>query len=153
MDDKTGFAVFFFPQALEALGDAIKPYLMEGPAGPHLVCREVDTAGGLIEFTVDAQTTAGEAVQLEIMLPANMVRMIISARSDETFGFGPRAMLPVAVPTEAAPALPVVGPRGQPPHAPSQSVPPATEESPTAASTVVPESAARKPKPSKKPKK
>ena len=33
MNDKNGYAVFFFPQALEALGDAIKPYLQEGKAG------------------------------------------------------------------------------------------------------------------------
>ena len=32
MNASEGYAVFFFPQALEALGDAIKPYLREGPA-------------------------------------------------------------------------------------------------------------------------
>ena len=29
MNGKGGFAVFFYPQALEALGEAIKPYLQE----------------------------------------------------------------------------------------------------------------------------
>ena len=45
MNANVGYAVFFFPQALEALGDAIKPYLVEGQGGLHVLCREIDTAG------------------------------------------------------------------------------------------------------------
>lgn len=107
MDDKNGYAVFFFPQAIEALGDAIKPYLQDGPAGVHVFCRSIDTGGALIEMTLDAQTTRGETVQMELMVPSSMVRMIVSSRIDETFGFGPRIPLPVAMPTEPARALPV----------------------------------------------
>ena len=90
MNDKNGYAVFFFPQALEALGDAIKPYLQEGKAGAHVVCREIDTGGALVEMTLDGRTTKGEGISLELMVPTNMVRMVVSARSDEAFGFGPR---------------------------------------------------------------
>ena len=36
MNDSNGYAVFFFPQALEALGDAIKPYLQEGLSLIHI---------------------------------------------------------------------------------------------------------------------
>ena len=90
MNDKNGYAVFFFPQALEALGDAIKPYLQAGPGGEHVVCREIDTGGALIEMTLDGRTTRGEEIQLELMVPTSMVRMVVSARSDEAFGFGPR---------------------------------------------------------------
>src|SRR5690606_40799394 len=64
MNGKSGYAVFFFPQALEALGDAIKPYLQDSPAGPHLVCQEIDTGGALIEMTLEAVTTEGRSVQL-----------------------------------------------------------------------------------------
>lgn len=101
MNDKNGYAVFFFPQALEALGDAIKPYLQEGAAGAHVVCREVDTGGALVEMTLDGRTTAGEAIELELMVPTNMVRMIVSARSDEAFGFGPRMAVEAAQPIAA----------------------------------------------------
>jgi len=96
MNDKNGYAVFFFPQALEALGDAIKPYLQAGSAGEHVVCREIDTGGALVEMTLDGQTTRGEAIQLELMVPTNMVRMVVSARSDEAFGFGPRIAVETA---------------------------------------------------------
>ena len=34
MNDANGYAVFFFPQALEALGEAIKPYLQDGSGRP-----------------------------------------------------------------------------------------------------------------------
>ena len=85
--DAPGYIVFFFPQALEALGDPIKPYLQEGDC---VLCREVDTGGALVEMTLDARTTDGKPLQVELMVPTAMVRMIVSAHSDGSFGFGPR---------------------------------------------------------------
>src|SRR5690606_29733258 len=90
MNDSNGYAVFFFPQALEALGDAIKPYLQDSPAGPHVLCREIDTGGALIEMALQGVTADGRTVQLELMVPGSMVRMIVSSQSDGSFGFGPR---------------------------------------------------------------
>ena len=87
MNDSAGYAVFFFAPALEALGDAIKPYLQDGPAGPHVPCREVDTGGAFIEMTLQGQSPDGRPIALELMVPGNMVRMIVSARSDGEFGF------------------------------------------------------------------
>lgn len=92
MNDSDGYAVFFFPQALEALGEAIKPYLQEGPAGQHVVCSGIDTGGSLIEMTLRGTTGDGSQVELELMVPSGMVRMIVSAHSDEMFGFGPHAL-------------------------------------------------------------
>lgn len=93
MEETSGYAVFFFPPALDALGDAIKPYLLEGAGGTHVLCREIDTGGAFIEMTLDGLAADGKAVELELMVPGNMVRMIVSARSDESFGFGPRVAL------------------------------------------------------------
>jgi hypothetical protein len=90
MNDNTGYAVFFFPPALEALGEAIKPYLAEGPAGAHVLCKEIDTAGALLEMTLEAHSADGKTSLVELMVPGSMVRMIVSARSDGAFGFGPR---------------------------------------------------------------
>ena len=95
MNDSTGYAVFFFPNALEALGEAIKPYLQDGPLGPHIPCREVDTSGAFIEMTIEGQTAQGEKVALDLMLPGNMVRMIVSAHSDNEFGFHARRPVPI----------------------------------------------------------
>lgn len=94
MDDTQNYAVFFYDKSLETLGDAIKPYLHEGPAGVHLRCRELDAGGSLTQLTLDALTTSGEPVDLQLMVPTSMVRMVISARNEEAFGFGPRQPVP-----------------------------------------------------------
>ena len=121
MNESNGYAVFFFPQALEALGDAIKPYLQDSPAGPHLVCKEIDTGGALLEMTLEGMTSDGRAVQLELMVPGSMVRMIVSSQSDGSFGFGPRMKVQPAPPT--APELPPAGPTAEPAHARPEAIP------------------------------
>ena len=96
MNGGDGYAVFFFPQALEALGEAIKPYLVEGPAGAHVLCKEIDTGGALIEMTLEVHAADGKSSLIELMVPGSMVRMIVSAHSDGSFGFGPRKAEPAA---------------------------------------------------------
>lgn len=120
MGDINGYAVYFFPPALEALGEAIKPYLVEGPNGAHVLCREIDTGGSLIEMTLDGRGS-GEPVRVELMVPANMVRMIVSARSDESFGFGPHV-----VPAPAEVAAGSVAAQPVPTGAPTAAEPPKT---------------------------
>ena len=108
MNASEGYEVFFFPQALDALGEAIKPYLIDGPAGAHVLCTEIDTGGALLEMTIAGTTPDGKPMQLELMVPTSMVRMIVSAHSDGSFGFGPRvaSALITALPpvTASAPA-------------------------------------------------
>jgi hypothetical protein len=123
MNESEGYVVYFFDNALEALGDAIKPYLREGPGGLHLLCHEIDTAGSLIEMTLEATTNDGRAVALELMLPQGMVKMIISARSEAGFGFSPRvapalmASLPAAVAAPAPAPAPATPPASDAPAA------------------------------------
>jgi hypothetical protein len=77
------YAVFFFPQALEALGAAIEPYLTQSAAGPHLLCNEVDTSGSFCEFVIRGNGQNGpETQQLELLIPSQMVRLIASIHSD-----------------------------------------------------------------------
>ena len=96
MSDFNGYAVFFFPNAIEALGDAIKPYLQDSPGGPHILCRDIDVGGALAQLTLEGRTTDGRELDLELMFPTSMVRMIVSARSDPSFGFGPRTAVQAA---------------------------------------------------------
>ncbi len=107
MKGDEGYAVFFFPQALEALGEAIKPYLAEGPAGAHVLCSQIDTSGSLVEMTLHGNTQVGNAIEVELMVPNAMIRMIVSMHSDDAFGFGPRI-------TEPRMTLPVLGPTAAP---------------------------------------
>jgi hypothetical protein len=135
MNDNTGYAVFFFPQALEALGAAIKPYLQDGPAGAHVLCHEIDTGGALIEMTIEGRSAEGKTVALELMVPTSMVRMIVSLHSeDATFGFSPREGLPGAV-------LPTLGPTTMPAHAEPQAAPRPVEAPPARKQEGVPEEA------------
>ena len=107
MNESAGYAVFFFAPALEALGDAIKPYLQDGPAGPFVPCREVDTGGAFIEMVLEGRAPDGQAVDLELMVPGNMVRMIVSARSSAEFGFYDRNRpLPVMLEPGLKPVVP-----------------------------------------------
>ena len=96
MSDFNGYAVFFFPNAIEALGDTIKPYLQDSPGGPHILCRDIDVGGALAQLTLEGRTTDGRNLDLELMFPTNMVRMIVSARTDPAFGFGPRTAVTAA---------------------------------------------------------
>lgn len=103
LDETQGYAVFLYPQALEALGAAIRPYMQDGPSGPHVLCNAIDTGGALIEMTIEGRTPDGHPIAVELMIPANMVRMIVSARSDGVFGFGPRVAAPTDHDTSSLP--------------------------------------------------
>jgi hypothetical protein len=118
MSDASGYAVFLFPQALEALGAAIRPYLLPASAdGPHLLCRGIDISGAFAELELLGQTGDGRELRVELMLPASMIRMVVSVQGDEHFGFVPRvAPAPVTSQTMTAPATdapptPVAPPR------------------------------------------
>jgi hypothetical protein len=126
MGDRKGYAVFLYEKSLETLGDAIKPYLCEGPHGCHVSCREVDTSGGFVEMLLDGRDESGRTIDLELIVPTNMIRMIVSARADEAFGFAPRN----AVPLE--PSLPAVGPTAAPAKARSEALPDAESQGGTA---------------------
>jgi hypothetical protein len=117
MDENNGYAVFFFPQALEALGAAVQPFLQDGPAGPHVACTTIDTGGAFIEMTIDGSTPQGKKISLELMVPSGMVRMVVSTQSEAIFGFGLRSAQSVAI------ALPVLGPTAEPASAPSEALP------------------------------
>jgi hypothetical protein len=134
MNESEGYVVFFFPQALEALGEAIKPYLRDGPGGEHVLCNEIDTAGSLIEMTIQATAADGRAVSLELMVPQSMVRMIVTARSDAAFGFSPR-VAPALMAT-----LPPVAGEAPPADAPPQAVPTSGETPATASAATTPQS-------------
>lgn len=122
MSDFQGYAVYLHEQAAEVFGAAIKPYLSEGERGTHILCREIDTSGAFVEMTLDGHDADGRTVDIELMVPGNAVRMIVSARSDGEFGFVPRSV-GRGVMLEPGMRLPPVGPTAAPVDAPPQQVP------------------------------
>ena len=87
MSEHESYAVFFHATALEALGDAIKPYLSDGPAGQHVQCVGLDTGGAFCEMNIHSQNANGKPIEIELMVPTAMIRMIVST-SDGNAGFG-----------------------------------------------------------------
>ncbi|MBZ0222542.1 MAG: hypothetical protein IT467_09420 [Dokdonella sp.] len=87
MPDPVNYAVFLFPQAIDALGDAIKPYLRDGPGGPHIVCSEIDSSGPLFEMTLIGNGPKQERLELELMLPLQMIKLVMSMHGEHEIGF------------------------------------------------------------------
>jgi hypothetical protein len=86
MGEHESYAVFFHPAALDALGEAVKPYLTDGPAGPHVQCVGIDTGGAFCEMRLPDAARPGGSV--ELMVPTAMVRMIVSITDgQDAFGF------------------------------------------------------------------
>jgi hypothetical protein len=112
--ERTAYAVFLHPQAIEVLGPAIQPYLSESPAGPHLACAEIDAGGALFEMTLLGRDAEGRMIEVDLMVPSGMVRLVVSIRREGDFGFGPRE-----APTPGAPIVPDTS-------APADATPPPT---------------------------
>jgi len=83
------YAVYFHPQALDVLGDAIVPYLSDGPSGKYLNCREIDTGGAFCELELAGNAPDGKPLDVQLMIPTGMIRLVISTAGTEIdFGFG-----------------------------------------------------------------
>jgi hypothetical protein len=87
MTEPARYAVYLFPSALESFGDAVKPYLTDGPFGIHVRCTRIDTGGALFQMFVSAPDPAGNLVEYEIMIPIGMVRLVLSTYDEPEFGF------------------------------------------------------------------
>ena len=89
MPEQRIYAVYFHTQSLDVLGDAIKPYLTDAPEGKHLRCKEIDSAGGFFEVALAGTGADGKPMDVDILVPASMVRLVLSVSGGEIdFGFG-----------------------------------------------------------------
>jgi hypothetical protein len=87
MTETPYYAVFLYPQAVEVLGEPIKPYLVDGPGGPHILCAEIDSSGALFGMTLVGKDDQGKPLELEIMLPQGMVKLVMSVHGEHGIGF------------------------------------------------------------------
>ena len=89
MSEQRTYAVYFHPQALDVLGEAIKPFLTESPAGQYLLCKEIDTGGAFCEMILAQLVPGAKPPDVEVMVPTGMIRLVVSASGNEVdFGFG-----------------------------------------------------------------
>ncbi len=89
MSDQRTYAVYFHANAIEVLGEPFKPFLMEGADSPHVICKEIDTAGSFCEMTVVHHDEHNKPVECEVMVPSSMVKLVVATTSVQVdFGFG-----------------------------------------------------------------
>lgn len=81
------YAVFLHPQAIESLGEPIKPYLRDAAGGPRIVCSKVDASGPLFTMRLLGQGDKGEKLELEIMLPVAAIKLVMSMRGEHEIGY------------------------------------------------------------------
>lgn len=86
-NDQPSVAVLLFPQAVEAIAGALGGHIREGELGPHILCRQVNSNGPYFEMIFDGQDAAGRAVEMEVMVPHGYIRLVMSVRGDDSFGF------------------------------------------------------------------
>ncbi len=110
MSEQVQYAVHLFQSALVELGEALAPYLHEGPSGKHVLCSEIDAGGPLFEMTIHAVDEAGVVLELELMVPVGMVKLVIAVQQDARFGFArrskPTAAAIVGTPETVSPTVP-----------------------------------------------
>ena len=88
MSEQHNYAVYFHPQALDVLGEAILPYLTDGPNGKYVLCKEIDTGGNFCELEINTTSPDGKPHDIELMIPTGMIRLVISTDGVESeFGF------------------------------------------------------------------
>ena len=88
MAEQHNYAVYFHPQALDVLGEAIAPYLSDGANGKFVLCNEIDTGGAFCEMQLTTTASDGKPVDIELMVPTGMIRLVISTEGGESeFGF------------------------------------------------------------------
>lgn len=105
--DRPLYAVLLFPQAVEALGDAIAPYLRSERFGPHLIGKRINSTGPYFELAFDGQNADGQPVEIQMMLPHGFIRMVFSVHGEGRFGFEPgRYSSAVPAAADAEPASP-----------------------------------------------
>ena len=89
MAEQRTYAVYFHANAIEVLGEPFKPFLVESADGPHVLCKEIDTAGSFCEMTVVHTNEKGKPMECEVMVPSAMVRLVVATNGAEVdFGFG-----------------------------------------------------------------
>ncbi len=87
MGDVRYFAVFLFPHAIESIGTTISTYLRQGPPDVHLLASSIDTSGPLFAMVVPGQGPEGVPIDIELMLPHQFVRLVMSVRDEQSVGF------------------------------------------------------------------
>lgn len=74
---------------LAELGDAIKPYLQEGPAGNFIYCAQAVQNGNFIDMTFEPGQADGSVVEgMVVSIPLGFVKFMVTGVKSLPIGFG-----------------------------------------------------------------
>jgi hypothetical protein len=88
MPNKHTYAVLLFKEAIEALGEAIKPFLRSGQFGDFIPCQSVETHGPLCTLVIDTRSEGATDLTVELQIPYPMIKLIVGTESEGHAGFG-----------------------------------------------------------------
>jgi hypothetical protein len=87
MASKQTYSVLLFAEAIEVLGDAIKPFLRTGQFGDFIPCQAVETHGPLCTLVVDTRSEGATDLTVELQLPYPMIKLIVGTEAEGHAGF------------------------------------------------------------------
>ncbi len=89
MPPKTVCGVLLYKEGYDELGDAIKPYISEGPIGKYIYCRSAQEHGSFLDMTFTPDM-CDETVKCDMLIsvPLRFVKFMTSGSDSLPIGFG-----------------------------------------------------------------
>ena len=81
--EERDWGVVHTDDAINELGEDIKPYLTEGQHGLYLYCKDVDMSQPYLHMVADYRGQDCEPFELEIYVPHHYVKLIASSAKQE----------------------------------------------------------------------
>jgi len=85
--EESVWGVILTDDAINELGEDIKPYLTEGQHGLYLFCKDVDMSQRYLHIVAEYQEPDCEPCELEIYVPHHYVKLIASSTDKNKIGF------------------------------------------------------------------
>lgn len=90
MNNKAVCGVLLNAQAYAVLGEALRPYIKEGPIGKYIYCRTAQQIGSFLDMTFSPEMCDGSVKdEMRISIPLQYVEFIASAEGSLPIGFNP----------------------------------------------------------------
>lgn len=88
MSKRTHFGILLSAQAYEDIGEALKPYVQQGPIGPYLYAESVENLGNFILLSILPEEVQNRiACPMTIWIPVQYVKFIVGSERSEILGF------------------------------------------------------------------
>ena len=88
MATRTHFGILLTDQAYEDIGEALKPYVQQGPIGRYLYAESVENQGNFILLTIlPTEVQNRITCPMTIWIPTQYVKFVVGSERPEILGF------------------------------------------------------------------